>query len=206
MNAGVEYAKRCVRACAVGVLRIAVMSEANKKPTNLASVIAVSLVLTGIVFLVWVTNGTEDERGGVSEPQAAGEHSGKSKQEQERFAAAFNQLDLVTAGGKLQDVCEGAFRWLGGGDPMCMVVHDVGFTRYEVHDTGDQAWFAMSFYYGDRAARTVAFNDIWDYIRMRDPNATRDGDRFNFTHDGQEGFCDLAQTGHTDVLCKVRLR
>jgi len=188
------------------MLRIAVMSEANKKPTNLPSVIAVSLVLAGIVFLVWVTNGAEDERGGVGEPQSAAEYSGKSKEDQERFAVAFKQLDLVSAGGKLQDVCEGTFRWLGDGNPMCLVVHDVGSTRYEVHDEGDRVWFAMSFYYGDRTAREVAFNDIWDYVRSRDPKAMHGGDRFDFTHHGQDGFCDLTQAGHTDVLCKVRLR
>ena len=89
---------------------------------------------------------------------------------------------------------------------MCLVIHDVGSTRYEVNDEGDRTWFVMSFYYGDRTAREVAFNDIWDYVRSRDSNATHSGDRFDFTHRGQEGFCDLTQAGHTDVLCKVRLR
>jgi hypothetical protein len=188
------------------MVRIAVMSEENKKPSNLSGVIVVALVLTGIVFLVWVTSDGEDDRGVVNDPQAAAEHSGKSKQEQERFAVAFNQLDLVSEGGTLQDVCEGTFRWLGGGEPMCLVVHDVGSTRYEVDEEGEQVWFAVSFYYGDRTARAVAFNDIWDYVRSRDPDATHSGDRFDFTHRGQDGFCDLTQAGHTDVLCKVRLR
>ena len=182
------------------------MSEENKKPSNLAGVIAVSLVLTGIVFLVWVTTGTEDDRSVVNDPQAAAEYREKSKPDQERFAAAFNQLDLVSKGGKLQDVCEGTFRWLGGGDPMCLVVHNVGSTRYEVHTEGDRVWFAMSLYYGDRTARKVAFDHLWDYVRSRDPAATHNGDRFSFTHQGQDGFCDLALSGHTDVFCKVRLR
>lgn len=182
------------------------MSEENKKQSNLAGVFVISLVLAGIVFFLWVTNDAEDDRGGVNDPQAAAEYHGKSKSEQERFALAFSQLDVVSEGGKLQDVCEGTFRWLGGGDPMCLVLHDVGSTRYEVHDSGDQAWFTMSFYYRDRSAREVAFNDIWDYVRGRDPKATHSGDRFNFTHRGQDGFCDLTQAGHTDVLCKVRFR
>jgi hypothetical protein len=188
------------------MLRIAVMSQENKNPSNLSGVIVVALFLAGIVFFVWVTTDSEDDRGVVNEPQAGAEHSGKSKQDQERFAVAFSQLDLVSEGGKLQDVCEGTFRWLGGGEPMCLVVRDVGSTRYEVHEEGDRTWFVMSFYYGNRTARKVAFNDIWDYVRSRDPNATQSGDRFDFTHRGQEGFCDLTQAGHTDVLCKVRLR
>jgi hypothetical protein len=188
------------------MVRIAVMSEQNKKPSNLSGVIVLALVLTGIVFLVWVTSDGEDDRGVVNDAQGAAEHSGKSKQEQERLAEAFNQLDLVSEGGTLQDICEGTFRWLGGGEPMCLVVHDVGSTRYEVDEEGEQVWFAMSFYYRDRPAREVAFNDIWDYVRSRDPNATHSGDRFDFTHRGQDGFCDLTQAGHTDVLCKVRLR
>jgi hypothetical protein len=89
---------------------------------------------------------------------------------------------------------------------MCLVLHDVGSTRYEVHDEDDRAWFEMSFYYRDRTAREVAFNDIWNYVRTRDPEATHTGDRFNFTHRGQEGLCDLTLAGHTDVFCKVRLR
>jgi len=189
-----------------GVLQIAVMSEENKKRSNLAGVFVVSLVLAGIVFLLWVTTAAEDDQGGVNDPEAAAESYEKSKSEQERFALAFSQLDVVSEGGKLQDVCEGTFRWLGGGDPMCLVLHDVGSTRYEVHDSGDQAWFTMSFYYRDRSAREVAFNAIWDYVRGRDPKATHSGDRFNFTHRGQDGFCDLTQAGHTDVLCKVRFR
>ncbi|MDH3819069.1 MAG: hypothetical protein OES21_10660, partial [Myxococcales bacterium] len=164
------------------------MSEQNKKPSNLSGVIVLALVLTGIVFLVWVTSDGEDDRGVVNDAQGAAEHSGKSKQEQERLAEAFNQLDLVSEGGTLQDICEGTFRWLGGGEPMCLVVHDVGSTRYEVDEEGEQVWFAMSFYYRDRPAREVAFNDIWDYVRSRDPNATHSGDRFDFTHRGQDGF------------------
>ena len=182
------------------------MSEENKRQSKFAGVFVLSVVLAGMVFLLWVTTDAEDDRGGVNDPQAAAESHGKSKSEQERFALAFRQLDVVSEGGKLQDVCEGTFRWLGGGEPMCLVVHDVGSTRYEVDEEGEQVWFAMSFYYRDRPAREVAFNDIWDYVRSRDPNATHSGDRFDFTHRGQDGFCDLTQAGHTDVLCKVRLR
>ena len=182
------------------------MSEENKKQSNLAGVFVVSLLLAGIVFLLWVITDAEDDRGGVNDPEAAAESYRKSKSEQERFGLAFSQLDVVSEGGKLQDVCEGTFRWLGGGDPMCSVLHDVGSTRYEVHDRGDEAWFTMSFYYGDRSAREVAFNNLWDYVRGRDPKAIHSGDRFNFTHHGQDGVCDLTQAGHTDVFCKVRLR
>ena len=188
------------------MLRIPVVSEENKRQSKFAGVFVLSVVLAGMVFLLWVTTDAEDDRGGVNDPQAAAESHGKSKSEQERFALAFRQLDVVSEGGKLQDVCEGTFRWLGGGDPMCSVLHDVGSTQHEVHDRGDQAWFTMSFYYGDRSAREVAFNNLWDYVRGRDPEATHSGDRFNFTHHGQDGVCDLTQAGHTDVFCKVRLR
>ena len=166
----------------------------------------VSFVLIAILFLLWVTTAAEDDERGVSDPEAAAELHEKPQWEQELIASAFSQLDAVSDGGKLQNVCEGTFRWLGNGEPMCLVLHDVGSTRYEVRDTGDHAWFALSFYCRNRSAREVAFNDIWDYVRERDSNARLNGDRFDFTHRRQDGFCDLTQSGHTDVFGKVRLR
>jgi len=188
------------------VLHSVGVTDEKKKRSNLAGVFVVSFVLAGIGFLLWVTTAAEDDESGVNDPEAAAGSDEKSKWERERVASAFSQLDAVSEGGKLQDVCEGTFRWMGNGEPMCLVLHDIGSTRYEVHEAGDRAWFAMSFYCRNRSAREVAFNDIWDYVHGRDPNATLSGDRFDFTHRGQDGFCDLTQAGHTDVFCRVKLR
>lgn len=189
-----------------GVLQIAVVSEENKKRSNLAAVFLVSFVVVGLVFLLWVTTAAEDDESGVKDPEAAAGSDENRKWKRERVTSAFSQLDAMIQGGKLQDVCEGTFRWMGNGEPMCLVLHDVGSTKYEVQDTGDQTWFAMSFYCRDRSAREVAFNDIWDYVRARDPNAKLSANRFDFTHRAQDGFCDLTQAGHTDVFCRVKLR
>ena len=188
------------------MLHIVGVTEEKKRRSKLAGVFVVSFVLAGIVFLLWVTTAAEDDESGVNDPEEAAGSDEKSKWERERFASAFNQLDAVSEGGKLQDVCEGTFRWMGNGEPMCLVLHDVGSTKYEVQETGGQTWFAMTFYCRDRSEREVAFNDMWDYVRGRDPNARLSADRFDFTYRAQDGFCDLTQAGHTDVFCRVKLR
>jgi hypothetical protein len=187
------------------VLEIAGVSAEKKMRSKLAGVFVTCFALVGLAIFLWVATTAEDDQSGVKDPEAAAGSDENRKWKRERVTSAFSQLDAMIQGGKLQDVCQGTFRWLGGGNPMCLVIHDVGSTKYEVQDTGDQSWFAMTFYCRDRSAREVAFNDMWDYVRGRDPNARLSASRFDFTHRGQDGFCDLTQAGHTDVFCRVKL-
>ena len=188
------------------VLEIAGVSEEKKRRSKLAGLLVACFVLVGIAIFLWVATTAEDDESGVKEPEAAAGPDEHTKWKRERVTSAFSQLDAMIQGDKLQDVCQGTFRWLGGGNPMCLVVHDVGSTKYEVQDTGGQTWFAMTFYCRDRSEREVAFNDMWDYVRGRDPDARLSADRFDFTYRAQDGFCDLTQAGHTDVFCRVKLR